>query len=120
MIAKLVKGVIITSVLITIALLVGYGYLVYQEKNRNTIELKNTRDVMLFFYRDDCKDCQKIFRDVYFQKLRGRKVILINMNNYKNRRYAKEYRIYSVPTCIKNNQKYVGSNWKEIYDLIRE
>lgn len=113
---SLTIGMIIITLILSGVLLIQQ-----QEKKNEPIKLTNTKDTTLVFYRDDCKDCQKIFLDVYLQKISGQQIILINMNNPTNRqRYICHYDLYSVPTFIKNSQKYVGTNIKKINQLIRK
>lgn len=111
----------ISIMIIIILTLSGILIIQHQEKKSIPIKLGDTKDTTLVFYRDNCKDCQKIFLDVYLQKISGQQIILINMNNSTNRqRYISHYDLYSVPTFIKNSQRYVGTDIKKINQLIRE
>ena len=106
--------------MIVVLLLSGQLMIQYQEKERTPVKLTGTKNVTLFFYRDDCRDCQKVFDDVYWQKISGQKLIFINMNNQSNRRYIGKYDLVSVPTFIKNHHRYVGTNLSKINQVIRE
>ena len=106
--------------MIVVLLLSGQLIIQHQEKERISVKLTNTQNVTLFFYRDDCRDCQKVFDDVYWQKISGQKLIFINMNNQSNRRYIGKYDLVSVPTFIKNHHRYVVTNLSKINQLIRE
>lgn len=109
--------------MIVVLLLGGQLIIQHQEKKRTPVKLTNTQNVTLFFYRDDCRDCQKVFDDVYWQKISGQKLIFINMNSQSNRRYIGKYGKYdlvTVPTFIKNHHRYVGTNLSRINQVIRE
>lgn len=54
--------------MIVVLILSGQLIIQHQEKERISVKLTNTQNVTLFFYRDDCRDCQKVFDDVYWQK----------------------------------------------------
>ena len=118
-IKKISIYLLISAMTIIVLILSGVLFIQRQEKKRIPIQLKDTKNTTLVFYRDDCKDCQKIFLDVYLQKISGQRVILINMNNPTNRKYISQYTLYSVPTFVKNSQRYVGTDIKKINQLIR-
>ena len=107
-------------IMMIVVLLSGQLMIQHQEKERTPVKLTGTKNVTLFFYRDDCRDCQKVFDDVYWQKISGQKLIFINMNNQSNRRYIGKYDLVSVPTFIKNHHRYVGTNLSKINQVIRE
>lgn len=120
--AKLKKGglIFLIGIMIVIVLILsGQLMIQHQEKKRTPVKLADTRDITLFFYRDDCSDCQKIFDDVYWEKISGQKLIFINMNNQSNRQYIEKYDLVSVPTFIKNHKRYAGTNLKKINQLIQ-
>ena len=112
---------LIVIMIIVIILLSGILFIQHQEKKRTFIELNKIQNnnTTLIFYKDDCKDCQKIFIDVYLQKISGQPIILVNMNNQANRKYINQYSFDSVPTIVKGSQKYSGSNINTINKIIR-
>ncbi|MDS1011724.1 thioredoxin domain-containing protein [Lactococcus lactis] len=67
-------------------------------------------DKINFFYRDDCKDCKKIFKQVYLHNLIKQDIQFINLKQVKNRHYIDEYNIHTVPTFIYKNKAYAGTN----------
>lgn len=110
---------LISTMTVIVLVLSGVLFIQYQEKKRIPVQLNDTKDTTLVFYRDDCKDCQKVFTDIYLQKISGQRIILINMNNQANRKYISKYTLYSVPTFVKNSQRYVGTDITKINQLIR-
>ncbi len=98
-----------------------------RENNRQSVVIKKKRSV-LFFYRDDCGDCQKIFEQVYnlSQKNPG-KVQFINTNNKKNHeKYLTKYSVKYVPTFIALNEngveisRYTGIKSEKISEQLKK
>ena len=98
-----------------------------RENNRQSVVIKKKQSV-LFFYRDDCPDCQKIFEQVYnlSQKNSG-KVQFINTNNKKNHeKYLTKYSVKYVPTFIVLDEKggevsrYTGTDREKIAEQLKK
>lgn len=53
---------------------------------------------IIFFYRDDCPHCRKVFPDVFHEKKLGKNIKLVNMNNRRNRKYITQYYLKTVPS----------------------
>ncbi len=109
-----------TGMVIVLLLVLGVastGYDRYKtEHNQLTVTIKENK--INFFYRDDCKDCKKVFNQVYLHNLIKRDVQFINLNQEKNRHYIDDYNIHSVPTFIYKNEAYAGTNKKTINNLL--
>lgn len=45
--------------MIVVLLLSGQLMIQHQEKERTPVKLTGTKNVTLFFYRDDCRDCHR-------------------------------------------------------------
>lgn len=100
---------------------------VARENNRQSVVIKKKKSV-LFFYRDNCPDCKKIFGQVYdvAQKNPG-KVQFINTNNKKNHeKYLTKYKVEYVPTFIvlddNGNEisRYTGTNTGKITEQLKK
>lgn len=98
-----------------------------QENNRQSIVIKKKKSV-LFFYRDNCPDCKKIFGQVYdVAKKNPGKVQFINTNNKKNHeKYLTKYKVEYVPAFIilddSGNEvsRYTGTNAKKITEQLKK
>lgn len=98
-----------------------------RENNRQSFVIKKKQSV-LFFYRDDCPDCQKIFEQVYnlSQKNPG-KVQFINTNNKENHeKYLTKYSVKYVPTFIVLDEnggevsRYTGTDSEKIAEQLKK
>ena len=77
------------------------------------------KDKIQLFYRDDCPDCKKIFKQVYLHNLINHDVQFINLNQEKNRKYIDEYNIHTVPTFIHENEAYAGTQKEKIKEILK-
>ncbi|WP_156300937.1 hypothetical protein [Lacticaseibacillus sharpeae] len=59
----------------------------------------NQTDKIWFIYRDDCPDCQKIFREVYALR-KVDNITFVNTNNAENRRQALQLGVTRVPGFV--------------------
>ncbi|MCG3097465.1 thioredoxin domain-containing protein [Lactococcus petauri] len=103
----------IGSTLFFLVLLLFAGFIVYdrhQTESNKTVIRTIKEDKINFFYRDDCKDCKKIFKQVYLHNLIKQDIQFINLKQIKNRHYIDEYNIHTVPTFIYKNKAYAGTN----------
>jgi len=96
----------------------GHQYVNHVEKQRPVVTLAKHANKVLFFYRDDCPDCQSIFHQIYWHNAISHNIILINMNQPKNRHYIQKYQLTAVPTLIHGKQRYTGTNQKRIKQIV--
>lgn len=101
------------------ALVLGTTYEVahinFQENQRNTVTIKSQKSI-LFFYREDCVSCKKVYPLISI--LRNKFPIqIINTNNlFNHKNLSVKYNVRAVPTLISIDQekqekaRYVGSN----------
>ena len=97
---------------------IGHNYINYVEKKREPVAVTKKTNKVLFFYRDDCSDCQSIFHQIYWKNFISRDVEFINMNESSNRKYIEEYNLVSVPTFVHDNKQYAGTNISDIDDVM--
>lgn len=116
-IGKLLVAIVVLGAIIGF---IGHNYVNYVEKQQPTVQINKSNDKTLVFYRDDCSDCQEIFHQVYWQGKLHNNILLINMNNQKNRQYIQKYHLTSVPTFINGNNRYLGTDLKEIRKVVGE
>ncbi|OEY83865.1 thioredoxin [Oenococcus kitaharae] len=119
----LIKRVGKTLAVIVVVLIVsgfaGHQYVNHVKKQRPIVTLAKHSDKVLFFYRDDCADCQSIFHQIYWQNAVSHNVVFINMNQPKNRSYIQKYQLTSVPTLIHGCERYSGTNLKKMKEVMR-
>lgn len=112
----------IGSTLFFLILLLFAGFIVYDrhqtESNKAVIRTIKA-DKVNFFYRDDCKDCKKVFNQVYLHNFFHRDIEFINLNQEKNRKYIDEYNIHTVPTFIHENEAYAGTKKDTIKEILK-
>lgn len=84
----MIKKIIKILLVLCIAGIVGIGFNFYQTEHSKAVITTIKEDKINFFYRDDCKDCKKIFKQVYLHNLINHDVQFINLNQEKNRKYA--------------------------------
>lgn len=103
-----------------IALLMGmivgifFGAMKREEAQQTAVTLEKNEDRTVVFYKDDCPDCQSVFPYLYFRHLFINDVVLVNLNQPKNRPYINQFNVTSVPTFIHGEQRYQGTKLKEI------
>lgn len=88
-----------------------------------TIKKKQPKSIVLF-YKDDCSDCKKIFKQVWIASWR-QNVQFVNLNQKQNRHYIGEYDLKYVPTLVylkhgKEEKRYVGQNPNKIKKILEE
>ena len=91
-----------------------------QEQQPQQLTKQVEENSVLFFYRPDCGDCQDILPLVNRYSLFHRDVVYVNLNLSENRRYIKTYRLTAVPTFVKQNNVYQGTNKQKITHLLLE
>lgn len=99
---------------------ISIGYDRYKTEYDQAIVTTIKEDKINFFYRDDCKDCKKVFNQVYLHNLIKHDVQFINLKQEKNRKYIEEYNIHTVPTFIYKNKVYAGINRHKIGKFLSE
>ncbi|WDT52518.1 thioredoxin family protein (plasmid) [Lactiplantibacillus plantarum] len=118
LIKRVGKALAVIVVVLAVSGFAGHQYVNHVEKQRPVVTLAKHSDKVLFFYRDDCPDCQSIFHQIYWHNVIGRNIIFINMNQPKNRHYIQQYQLTSVPTLIHGKQRYTGTNQKRIKQIV--
>ncbi len=115
---KWFKIIVSAVVAVGVITFVGHNYVNYVEKKQTPVTISNSNKKTLFFYRDDCSDCQSIFHQVYWKSALKNNVVFINMNQQKNRKYIAKYNLTSVPTFINGDKQYSGTNLDKIHQVL--
>lgn len=118
MLNKWVKIIISAVVAVGLIAFLGHNYVNYVEKKQTAVTISSSNKKTLFFYRDDCSDCQSIFHQVYWNNALKNNVVFINMNQQKNRKYIAKYNLTSVPTFINGDKQYSGTNLDRINQVL--
>lgn len=126
---KVKKITLIATIAIVLSLFAIGSYSVVHVMNtaqdRSTVTIKKKQSI-IFFYRDDCPDCRKIFSQVLAGKDGGLPIQFVNTNNQTNKkRYLKKYNVKYVPTFIYlDNQgneidRYTGTDRTKIDNILK-
>ena len=115
---KIIKTLAILAVLAIMVIFIGHNYINTIEKRREVVQIPKDTKQTLFFYRDDCSDCQSIFHQIYWHNAINHNIVLINMNQPQNRHYIQKYQLTSVPTLIHGKQRYSGTNQQRIKQIV--
>ena len=115
---KIIKTLAILAVLAIMVIFIGHNYINTIEKRREIVQIPKDTKQTLFFYRDDCSDCQSIFHQIYWHNAINHNIVLINMNQPQNRQYIQKYQLTSVPTLIYGKQRYTGTNQQRIKQIV--
>ncbi|ARW18687.1 thioredoxin [Pediococcus pentosaceus] len=118
LIKRVGKALAVIVVVLAVSGFAGHQYVNHVEKQRSIVTLAKHSDKVLFFYRDDCPDCQAIFHHIYWHNVISHNIILINMNQPQNRHYIQKYQLTAVPTLISGNQRYVGTKQSQIKRIV--
>ncbi|BAP86890.1 thioredoxin (plasmid) [Paucilactobacillus hokkaidonensis JCM 18461] len=118
MIKKVSKALAVIVVILAVLGFAGHSYVNHVEKEKTVVTLAKHPKKVLFFYRDDCPDCQAIFHRIYWHNVISRNIIFINMNQPKNQHYIQKYQLTSVPTLIHGKQRYSGTNQQRIKQIV--
>ncbi|AVK64893.1 thioredoxin (plasmid) [Lactobacillus sp. CBA3606] len=118
LIKKVSKVLAVIVVVLAVSVFAGHQYVNHVEKQRPVVTLAKHPKKVLFFYRDDCPDCQAIFHRIYWHNVISHNVVFINMNQSQNRHYIQQYQLTSVPTLIHGKQRYTGTNQKRIKQIV--
>ncbi|MDT7017525.1 thioredoxin domain-containing protein [Latilactobacillus curvatus] len=118
LIKRVGKALAVIVVVLAVSGFAGHQYVNHVEKQLSIVTLAKHSDKVLFFYRDDCPDCQSIFHQIYWHNAISHNIILINMNQPKNRHYIQKYQLTAAPTLIHGKQRYTGTNQKRIKQIV--
>lgn len=118
LIKRVGKALAVIVVVLAVGGFASHQYVNHVEKQRPIVTLAKHPKKVLFFYRDDCPDCQAIFHQIYWHNAISHNIILINMNQPKNRHYIQKYQLTAVPTLISGNQRYVGTKQSQIKRIV--
>ena len=118
LIKRVGKALAVIVVVSAVSSFASHQYVNYVEKQRPIVTLAKHPKKALFFYRDDCLDCQSIFHQIYWHNVISHNIILINMNQPQNRQYIQKYQLTSVPTLIHGKQRYTGTNQQRIKQIV--
>ena len=118
LIKKVSKALAVIVVILAVLGFAGHSYVNHVEKEKTVVTLAKHPKKVLFFYRDNCPDCQAIFHQIYWRNVISHNIILINMNQPKNRHYIQKYQLTAVPTLISGNQRYVGTKQSQIKRIV--
>ena len=118
LIKRVGKALAVIVVVSAVSSFASHQYVNYVEKQRPVVTLAKHPKKVLFFYRDDCPDCQAIFHQIYWHNAISHNIVLINMNQPQNRHYIQKYQLTSVPTLIHGKQRYTGTNQQRIKQIV--
>lgn len=122
---KLMKLLILIALLISCHFWLQHQILIF-ENSQPIVRLVEPKheDTTIFFYKDNCNQCRKIFEQVYLDKFLWHKNIqFVNLNQIENRHYISEFQLKSVPTFIhyfneKKTKQYSGTDRNRIEKII--
>ncbi|EGP0010988.1 thioredoxin, partial [Enterococcus faecium] len=103
---------------VSIIFLADHSYIKYIEAQNDPVYLDESNQEKIVFYRNDCRDCEKIMPYLIRHNFLYHDLTFVNMNNKENKRYIKEYGLTSVPTIISLKQRYVGTDISKIKTLV--
>lgn len=118
LIKRLGQALAVIVVVLAVSGFTSHQYVNHVEKQRPVVTLAKRPKKVLFFYRDDCPDCQAIFHRIYWHNIISHNVVFINMNQPKNRHYIQQYQLTSVPTLIHGKQRYAGTKQSQIKRIV--
>ena len=118
LIKRVGKALAVIVVVLAVIGFAGHQYVNHVEKQLSIVTLAEHANKVLFFYRDNCPDCQSIFHQIYWHNAISHNIILINMNQPKNRHYIQKYQLTAVPTLIHGKQRYTGTNQQRIKQIV--
>ncbi|KRL69966.1 thioredoxin family protein [Lentilactobacillus diolivorans] len=118
LIKRVGKALAVIVVVLAVSGFIGHQYVNHVEKQRPVVTLAKHPKKVLFFYRDDCPDCQAIFHRIYWHNVISHNVVFINMNQSQNRHYIQQYQLTAVPTLIHGKQRYAGTKQSQIKRIV--
>lgn len=100
---------------IVLLIFCGYQYAQYNKtfKSQTTVQSSQVQQAIadkktVVFYRDNCPECQKDFKNFYIHNKFKKDILFVNMRSKSNRHLIKEYNLTSVPTLINQNGTFAG------------
>lgn len=117
----LITGPLLTVIGVLVGGFMTHNYVNYIEKKQVAVNLKHVNNLnhkTVFFYRDDCPDCQSVFHKVYWHNVLKRDVVFVNMNNASNRKYVEQYKLVSVPTFYQGKTAYIGTSTETLNKVL--
>jgi len=118
LIKRVGKALAVIVVVLAVGGFASHQYVNHVEKQRPIVTLAKHPKKVLFFYRDDCPDCQAIFHRIYWHNVISHNVVFINMNQSQNPHYIQQYQLTSVPTLIHGKQRYAGTKQSQIKRIV--
>jgi len=118
LIKRVCKALAVIVVVLAVSCFASHQYVNHVEKQLSIVTLAKHPKKVLFFYRDDCPDCQAIFHRIYWHNVISHNVVFINMNQSQNRHYIQQYQLTSVPTLIHGKQRYAGTKPSQIKRIV--
>jgi glutaredoxin len=118
LIKRVGKALAVIVVVSAVSSFASHQYVNHVEKQRPVMTLAKHPKKVLFFYRDDCPDCQAIFHRIYWHNVISHNVVFINMNQSQNRHYIQQYQLTTVPTLIHGKQRYAGTKQSQIKRIV--
>ena len=115
----------ILQVIAVLILIVGIGYLAgsvhikQQMQKREVVNVTNSEDQKILFYRDDCPDCRKVFPSLFIKNFLEQELIFVNLNQPENRKYIQQYQLKEVPTVINGKNSYSGIDMGKIEHILK-
>lgn len=125
-IQKIIIGAIATVILLIGGVYSYHNHVISTENNRQVVTIDRNAPSVVFFYKDTCPDCQKVFLQVMLNKdFKAKNIQFVNLNNQANRHYIIEYGLKTVPTFVvlKNGRevrRYAGTKHIEIKQIFNE
>lgn len=115
MIQKIIKVAVIVVLIGSLLFCLNF----YRTEHSQTTIESIDKDKIQLFYRDDCPDCKKIFKQIYLHNLIKQDIQFINLKQINNRHYIDEYTIHTVPTFIHRNKTYAGTQKENIKEILK-
>lgn len=116
---KVIKalGGFVIILLVVIALFASM--LINMEHNKD-IPVSNTHQAkVVIFYKASCPDCRKDYPIFYLAHVvKGKKVLLVNLDAKSNQQYIKDYNLKVVPSIIKGGHLYSDISQKNEIKLL--
>lgn len=116
----------IYQILTVIILILGIGYFAgtihikQQMQQREVVNLNDSEDQKILFYREDCPDCKRVFPNLYIKSLLDQELILVNLNQPKNRKYIQQYQLKEVPIIFNGKRSYSGIDTKKMKHILKD
>ncbi|EGP4894679.1 thioredoxin [Enterococcus faecium] len=87
---------------------------IFKEKQEEVVKINPTEEQILFFYKEDCKDCQRIFPVIYWHSFFKKDVVYVNLSVKENQLYIQKYHLQEVPTLCRGQTVVSGTDVQAI------